>query len=175
MLPLIIIYLKKGQAGLLITFVELIVSLVQCPVFELRLEGSEAWCAKHFPRAHRERRGHIPPGVVRLRETFILVLYNSVFVCVLPPPHTAYIPVTRSFPSMCVEQASHHCQCNFPKLDFIYWGSLYISVRGKNLHWTLTAYTCDYLTWSKHCYLERWSTLTISLAVFHGIPHNPQK
>lgn len=48
MLPLTIINLKRGQAGLVITlvtlgfFVELTVSLVQCPVFELRLEGSEA-------------------------------------------------------------------------------------------------------------------------------------
>lgn len=107
---------------------------------------------------------HIPRGCKgweRPLYLFCTSLYSCVFF--FPPPHTAYTPVGCNFPSTCVEwgytSANHHCQCNFLKYTCIYWGCLYISVRRENLHWTPTAYICDYLTSSKHCYLERWSTL----------------
>lgn len=55
MLPLAMIYPKKEQAGLAQhwwlldpTPGDLSVSQAGRPVFELKLEGIEAWCAKHF-------------------------------------------------------------------------------------------------------------------------------
>lgn len=47
-----------------IPLVDRFVSWAGCPVFDLRLEGTEAGCAKPFPRVHQEERGHTPLGCV---------------------------------------------------------------------------------------------------------------
>lgn len=68
MLPLTMIYLKKGQAGLAVLVAlgphGTSVSWAACPVFELKLEGNEAWCAKHFPRVTPQGKGHAVLGCV---------------------------------------------------------------------------------------------------------------
>lgn len=67
MLPLTMIDLKKRTSRIGIALValgphpvDLSVSRAGCLVFELILEGSEALCAKHFPRVQQEGRGQAP-------------------------------------------------------------------------------------------------------------------
>lgn len=63
MLSLTMIYLKKKKVsqdwhsgGGSWTPWDLFVSWASCPVFK-KLEGNEAWCAKHFPRVTPEGKG----------------------------------------------------------------------------------------------------------------------
>lgn len=54
---------RIGSVGGSWTPWNLSVSWAACPVFELKLEGNEAWCAKHFPRVTPQGKGHGSPRV----------------------------------------------------------------------------------------------------------------